>query len=194
VERADENLQVIQEVTEALTAAGIPYALGGSMASSLLGEPRYTQDADVTVEPFAGSEAALVARFGPGYYVSLPAVQEAVRQRSSFNIIHTHTGFKIDVFVRKDRPFEQSVITRRRSLPVAGRPGQEITVVSPEDIILLKLEWYRLGGETSDRQWRDVLGVLHVQAGRLDEAYLDRWAADLKVGDLLARARQESGS
>jgi hypothetical protein len=192
MERADESLEVVQEVAAALTALGIPYALGGSMASSLLGRPRFTQDADITVEPFAGREAALVARFDRDYYVTLPAVLDAVRRQSSFNIIHTPSGFKVDVFIRKDRLFEQSVMARRRALSVPGQTGQELFVVGPEDIILLKLEWYRLGGETSERQWKDVLNVLQVQAGHLDEAYLDHWAADLKVDDLLARARQES--
>ena len=190
----DENLQVVEEVVAALTALNIPYALGGSMASSLLGTPRFTQDADITAEPFPGKEADFVSRFGPDYYVSLPAVKDAVRQRSSFNIIHIDSGFKVDVFIRKDRLFEASVMARRRPEPLAGRPQQSIMLVSPEDIILLKLEWYRMGNETSDRQWSDVLGVLKVRAGLLDEAYLDRWAAVLNVSDLLARARQQVGA
>jgi hypothetical protein len=192
VVRGDENLRVIQEVTSIFSALDIVYALGGSMASSLLGKPRFTEDADITVEPFPGREQDLSARFGPDYYLSLAAVEEAVRQRSSFNIVHTTSGFKIDVFVRKDRPFEESVFTRRHTVPVADHPGETIVLVSPEDIILLKLEWFRKGGEISDRQWGDILGVLKVQFGKLDDAYLDYWAAELKVGDLLARARQET--
>jgi hypothetical protein len=192
VEASDDNLQAIEEVVQVFANLGIPYALGGSMASSLLGKPRFTEDADISVEPFPGQESTLVSNFGPDYYVSLQAVQQAVRQRSSFNIIHSRSGFKIDVFVCKDRPFEQSVMARRRLVQLADRPDQSIVVVSPEDIILLKLEWYRLGDEISDRQWSDILGVLKVQAGKLDEAYLDLWAADLGVTDLLARARQES--
>jgi hypothetical protein len=136
----------------------------------------------------------LVARFGPDYYISLAAVQQAVRQRSSFNIIHTPSGFKVDVFVCKDRPFEQSVMMRRRVAPVADRPGETIVLVTAEDIILLKLEWHRIGGGISDRQWSDILGVLKVQAGKLDESYLGYWAAELKVSDLLAQARQETES
>jgi hypothetical protein len=192
VVRGDENLRVIQEVTSIFSALDIVYALGGSMASSLLGKPRFTEDADITVEPFPGREQELVARFGPDYYLSLAAVEEAVRQRSSFNVVHTTSGFKIDVFVRKDRPFEESVITRRHTVSLAEHPGETIVLVSPEDIILLKLEWLRKGGEISDRQWGDILGVLKVQLGKLDDAYLDYWAGELKVGDLLARARQET--
>jgi hypothetical protein len=188
----EDNLEVVQEVVSILSAMAIEYALGGSMASSLLGKPRFTQDADLTVEPFPGKEEAFVARFGPDYYVSLTAVQQAITKRSSFNIIHVTSGFKVDVFVRKDRPFEQSLMLRRHRAAIGDRPGETILVVSPEDIILLKLEWYRIGGGVSDRQWADLLGVLKVQAGKLDEAYLDRWAAELKVEDLLVRARQEA--
>jgi hypothetical protein len=183
---------VVQEVASIFGALDIPYALGGSIASSLLGKPRFTEDPDLAVEPFPGKEPELIARFGPEYYVSLAAVREAVRERSSFNIVHTTSGFKVDVFVRKDRPFEQSVMMRRRSVPVADRPEDCIVLVSPEDIILLKLEWYQVGGGISDCQWKDVLGVLKVQAGKLDENYLDQWATELKVSDLLTRARQEA--
>ena len=190
----DENLRVVQEVTSIFSALGIAYALGGSIASSLLGKPRFTVDADLAAEPFPEKEQEFVAKFGPDYYISLPAVQQAVQQRSSFNIIHTPSGFKVDVFVRKDRPFEHAVMSRRRTAPLADHPGETIVLVSPEDIILLKLEWFRMGGGISDRQWSDILGVLKVQAGNLDEAYLDFWAAELNVSDLLARARQESQS
>lgn len=190
----DDNLPVVQEVAAALTRLDIPYALGGSWASSLLGKFRFTHDADLTVEPFPGKEAALCQSFGEDYYVSLPAVQQAVRQRSSFNIVHTPTAFKVDLFVRKERPFERSVLARRRAHPLPGLPGQTISLVTPEDVILLKLEWYRLGGEAADQQLKDVIGVLQIQAGQLDQTYLDRWAADLGVSDLLARVRQESAS
>lgn len=190
--QSDETLRVLQEVVAVLSRLGIAYALGGSWASSLLGKMRFTHDADLTVEPFPGQEKVFCASFGDDYYVSLPAVQHAVGQRSSFNVIHTLSSFKVDLFVRKDRPFEQSVMARRRAFTLPHALGQMIQCVSPEDIILLKLEWYRLGGETSQQQWLDVRGVLEVQGPRLDHAYLDRWATDLGILDLLTRARQES--
>jgi hypothetical protein len=187
-----DDLRTLQEVAAAFTQASIPYALGGSLASSIHGVSRYTRDADITVEPFPGQEARLASAFGPDYYVSVPAVQDAVRDRSSFNIINTLTGFKVDVFVRKDEPFEQSAMARRTALPLPNASGQALVVQSPEDLVLFKLRWYRLGNESSGQQWDDVLGVLKVQAGRLDEGYLDRWAQHLQVADLLSRARQES--
>jgi hypothetical protein len=192
VNAPNENLQVLEEVIAALSRLGIPYALGGSWASCLFGQMRLTIDADLSVEPFPGKEAALCACFGEDYYISLDCVRDAVRRRSSFNIIHLPSSFKVDCFVRKDRPFEASLMARRRSHTLPGQQGPLLQCVTPEDVILLKLEWFRLGNEASERQWRDVLGVLQVQAGRLDDAYLDRWAADLGVADLLRRAREES--
>src|SRR5579875_1695007 len=186
-----ENLAVVQEVVSVLTRLDISYAVGGSRASSLLGKPRLTHDVDMTVEPFPGKEAAFCSSFSDDYYVSLPMIQDALRRRSSFTLIHWPTGFKVDVFVRKDRPFDASVLARRLVHPLSE--GRSLTLVSPEDVILLKLEWYRLGGGTSERQLEDVRGVLQMQAGKLDQAYLDYWAADLGVSDLLQRARQESG-
>ena len=98
----------------------------------------------------------------------------------------------MDVFIRKDRPFEQSVMQRRRETEPEGMPGEKFDVVSAEDIILLKLEWFRLGGEISDRQWSDVLGVLRQQGDRLDAAYMDFWATQLSVADLLQQAREQA--
>ncbi len=187
-----ESDRVVREVVDAFEALAIPYALGGSMASSLHGVFRFTTDADLTAEPFPGREAAFVGRFGDEYDVSLDAVRAAVRARSSFNVINTSVGFKVDVFLARDRPFDRSVMARRRPWDVGGPPERPVSVVSAEDIVLHKLEWYRIGGGSSDRQWSDVLGVLRVQAGRLDEAYLDRWAAELGVADLLAGARADA--
>lgn len=181
----------VEYVVDVLDRLGIAYALGGSLASSLYGVSRNTIDADLCVEPFHGREDAFAASFGPAFSIGREAGCAAVRDRASFTIIQTVAGFKVDVFVRKDRPFEAAMMARRRSLMLPGPDARPITVVSPEDIVLLKLERYRLGNEVSDRQWSDVLGVLRVQAGRLDEAYLDRWAADLNLADLLARARGE---
>ena len=192
MDRPIDNLDVVREVTSAFDRLGIGYALGGSWASSFHGEPRSTRDADITVEPFPGREAELAASFGPDYYLSLDAVTRAVRERRTFNIINTIAGFKVDVFVRKDAAFDRSVMDRRRPITSPGDSWHPLVMISPEDSILLKLEWYRLGGETSERQWLDVLGVLRIQAGRLDEAYLDLWATGLGVADLLADARRDA--
>jgi hypothetical protein len=187
-----QSTEDLRAVVRVFNRFGIPYALGGSMASSLYGISRYTRDADITVEPFPGQEEAVVSAFGPDCYISLPAVQQAVRNRSSFNIINTSTGFKVDVFVRKEEAFEIAALQRRRSLDLPDVPGEPLVLYTPEDIILFKLRWYRLGNESSDQQWSDVLGVLKVQAERLDLAYLGHWATLLGLSDLLERARPEA--
>jgi hypothetical protein len=193
-ERPMQNLSDLREVLAVFTRLGIPYALGGSMASSVYGIARYTQDADITVEPFPGKEGELAAGFGPDYYLSLPAIRQANRDRSSFNLINSATGFKVDVFIRKDVAFEEMALRRRIPQNFPDVPGSPLFLHSAEDVVLFKLHWYRLGNETSDRQWADVLGVLKVQAGKLDAAYLDHWSAILQVADLLRRARQECGA
>lgn len=174
-----------------LDRVGLPYALGGSMASSIYGIGRYTRDADITVEPFPGREAALVVAFGPDFYLSLPAIQDALRRRSSFNIINTRTGFKVDFFIRKEQDFERSAFARRVPVSMPDAPEEPVVVHSAEDVVLFKLHWYRLGNELITQQWTDILGVLKVQKDQLDQSYLDRWAKELGVTDLLDRARQE---
>jgi hypothetical protein len=194
VDKNADVLQIVKAVAQNFESLGIPYVLGGSLASSIQGITRFTNDADIAVEPFAGAEAELVGRFGPDFYISLVAVQSAVRERSSFNIIHPASGFKVDVFVRKERAFDKSALARRRVVELAEPGIGSLMVLSPEDIILYKLEWFRLGGEISDRQWGDVLGVLQVQGDRLDRPYMQKWAQDLSVADLLARAEQHAAS
>lgn len=188
-----ENLEVVREVASVFARMGIAYAPGGSWASSYYGVARGTRDADMTAEPFPGREAAFVAAFGPDYYVSLDAVRQAVRQRATFNVINIAAGFKVDVFVSKGTGFDESVLARRRPAVGPDDPLHALMLVSPEDIILHKLAWYRLAGEESERQWLDVQEVLKVRTGSLEAPYLDRWTTQLGVADLLDEARREAG-
>jgi hypothetical protein len=187
-----DPLAVLRAVVLVLEKLGINYAIGGSWASSFYGIPRMTRDADVSVEPFFGKERELASAFGDGYYVSLAAIKQALRDRSTFNIIHFASGFKIDIFVQGDDAFARSVMARRRTVPELARSSGALVIVSAEDIILLKLRWYRLGDEISDMQWSDILGVLRAQAEKLDREYLAHWALELRVGDLLDRALAEA--
>jgi hypothetical protein len=188
------NLRTIREVARVLDDLAIPYALGGSMASSVYGFLRHCRGADVVAGSLPGGETAFAGAWGPEYHLSRPVVGNARRDHPAIHLLNTLTGFKVNVFIRKDAPFELTAMQRRISLHLPDAPDQPIVFHTPEDTILFKLRWYRLGGESSEQQLKDVVGVLQVQAGKLDQTYLDRWAADLGVADLLARVRQQSAS
>ena len=186
-------LTALTPVIAALSDLGVPYFVGGSVASSLYGMPRSTLDVDLVVELSEEHVAGLVERLGTEYYLSEDAIREAVRAHSSFNLIHLATMLKVDVFVKKTRAFDQEVFRHLRDESVdLTDTGVTLLLPTPEDIILAKLEWYRLGNEISERQWSDILGVLKVQATTLDLDYLHHWAAELGVSDLLKRALNEA--
>jgi len=191
MDESSQNLTVLSDVVRVLTDLGIVHALGGSMASSLHGVARFTRDADLSVEPFPGKEDAFAAALGKDYYLSLPAMRQAIANRSTFNVLDTHKGFKVDVFIRKDQEFDKSALERRILVQLPGVPERPLAVLTAEDVVLYKLLWYRLGDEVSTQQWNDVLGIMRVQAGHMDDTYLDRWAAIVNVADLLTRARAE---
>jgi len=190
----NDGLQEVIVVARALDGLGIRWALGGSLASSLHGAPRFTHDADLAVDPFPGRETELAGCFGEDYYLSKSAMIDANRRRASFKIIHTTTGFKVDVFVRPDRGFDVEALGRAVSVELQSPLGGRLRVFTPEDVVLFKLEWYRKGDETSDRQWQDAIGVLRSHAGRLDESYLRRCAAEIGVADLLERSLGEAAA
>ncbi len=187
-----EAVGVLMLVVEAFDQLHIPYLIGGSMASALHGVTRSTIDADIVAELKHEQAKSLVELLGEDFYVDEEMILDAIFNRSSFNLIHLKTMFKVDVFVRKERPFDQIQFQRRVEQILASDPEQKAFIATAEDTILAKLEWYRLGGGVSDRQWRDILGVLKVQAGRLDLDYLQNWAVELGVTDLLQRALKES--
>ena len=182
--------EVLRRVVQVLDGLGIPYVIGGSFASSAYGEARSTRDADLVVELRLDQVEALASRLESDFYISRDAISEAIRNRMSFNAIHLESMFKVDFFVLGPSAFDLEEFRRRVSRPVEELGGQTWIIKTPEDTVLRKLEWYRSGGEVSDQQWRDVLGVLAVWRGRLDEAYLDQWAAALRVSDLLEAARR----
>jgi hypothetical protein len=189
----EEALKVILEVTRVLEDLEVPYAVGGSLASSMHGIPRSTQDGDLLADLRVEQVQSFVAAVTASFYVSQERVFQAVRRRSSFNLIHLKTAMKVDVFVLKPEPLSLQEMLRRQNLPVPGEPETRLQVVTAEDIVLQKLLWYQTGNRVSEQQWNDVLGVLKVQRAELDFNYLKEWAEQIGVKDLLQQAYLDAG-
>ena len=187
-----EPLEVTLLVVDTFEKIGIPYLIGGSMASALHGTARSTLDTDLVADLKTEQIQPLVEMLQKDFYIEEEMIRDAIQRQGSFNLIHLATMFKVDVFIVKQRRFDSMQFQRRRFQVVANDPERKAYVTTAEDIILAKLEWYYLGGEVSDRQWHDILGVLKVQAGRLDLDYLHKWADELNVAGLLQKALKES--
>ena len=166
--------------------------IGGSIASSFAGEPRSTIVIDIVAAIEDRHVPSLLEALSPAFYVDDEALRRAVRLRSSANHIHLETMLKVDLSVAGGMPLDSQQLARRQAVIV--RPGVMLYVHPPEDILLQKLRWYRLGGDLSDRQWRDALGIVRVQGPRLDVAYLRLNAPVLGVTDLLDRLLDDASA
>ena len=187
-------IAALTPVVEALDALGVRHYVGGSVASSVHGVQRASIDADVIADLDFEHVAGLVARLQDQYYLDEGRVRSAVVARRSFNAIHLASMFKVDVFAARRRPYDREALARAR--PEALDDAHDVRwflVATAEDTVLAKLEWFRAGGEISQRQWADILGVLRSREQQLDREYLARWAAALEVADLLHRAADEAG-
>lgn len=183
----DDLLDVTLAVTAALDRCGIPYTVGGSLASSLSGEPRASLDADVVVQIRPDQIDGLVNLLGDEFYADSHAIRRAIDGGSSTNLVHRPSGIKVDLFPAASFLDHQQLM-RRQLVKVATDPDRYLYVHSPEDILVQKLHCYRLGGGTSERQWRDAVSIVLVQGSRLDREYVSTVAGKIGVTDLLQRA------
>jgi hypothetical protein len=188
----DDPISVTLKVTDVFEALGVPYLIGGSLASTLYGMVRTTQDSDIIADMRPEHIPPFVSSLEDEFFLDEEMISSSIQRRSSFNILHRDSMFKVDVFIPPGRPFHQSQLARAQRQTISLNPERSAKFASPEDTILSKLEWYHLGVEVSDRQWRDVLGVLKIRAGSLDLDYLRKWAKELKVSGLLKKALAES--
>jgi hypothetical protein len=189
-----EPIAVTLQVTEIFEGLSIPYVIGGSMASTAYGRIRTTMDVDIVVDLKLEHVDPLVAALESDFYVDSNSISEAIQQRSSCSFIHLETMFKVDLFVAKDRPFDQLQISRRTRKVLGSEPSQAAYVATAEDIILAKLDWYRLSEQQSERQWQDIQGILQVSGEQLDRGYLRQTSAELGVDEILEQAFQDAKS
>ncbi|MBK8648120.1 MAG: hypothetical protein IPN16_16590 [Gemmatimonadetes bacterium] len=145
-------------------------------------------DVDVVADLPLEAIARLVAGLRPEYYVDEEAARGAVQSRGAFNAVHMHSGVKVDFFIAGSDPFERERLRTRIAVLVTVDPPRSLWFDTAEHTLLRKLEWYRRGGEVSERQWRDVLAIVALQGATLDRLELDRWATTLGVSDLLKRS------
>ena len=187
----NEPYAVTLRVARALERLGLRYLIGGSLASSLHGFPRSTNDADLLAEIPGARVDQLVAELAQDFYVDGDMIRDAIRRGASFNLIHLSTMFKVDVFVLTRDPLLQEEMRRRSEHALQPDSPERAWFASAEDTVLHKLDWYKKGGCTSERQWQDLIGVIKVQGAELDLAYLRGWAPSLDVAELLERALAE---
>jgi len=186
-----DPIHIVVRLAEIFDKLNIEYMVGGSLASSIYGIPRSSLDVDLIAAVDAGRIDPLTQLLKPEFYIDPEAMHEAIRLKTFFNVIHLQTMFKADIFIHKATAFAREQMTRRcRELLL---PEKEVFICSPEDLILEKIRWFRLGGEVSDRQWQDVLGVIKVQGSRLDLNYLKSWAEKLDLSNLVLKVLDESG-
>lgn len=172
--------ELLARIGEHLDRAGIPYMVTGSIASSFYGEPRTTRDLDIVIDPTPEALSEFVHDFPPSeYYVDLDAATQALADRWQFNVIEIASGWKVDLVIRRDRPFSVEEFSRRQATELLGTPTY---VATAEDTIIAKLEWAKAG--ESERQLRDVAAILAVSGDTLDHAYLDRWIEALGLQDV----------
>lgn len=190
---SSDIIQATRPLIQLLDQRAIRYYIGGSVASSAHGLPRTTIDVDIVVELTHAHVEMMVGALQGNFYIDVEMIRTAIDNQTSFNIIHLETFIKLDIFILKSTPYDQMTMQRTTTGTLAPDDSDELIVkfLSPEDTVLHKLYWFRLGGEQSERQWRDLIGVMKVQTDNLDRDYMQQWARQLGVSDLLERALGE---
>jgi hypothetical protein len=184
-----DSIKVSLLVTRTLEDMNIPYLIGGSLASVIHGKPRLTNDVDILADIKEPQISALVSLLESGFFVDEMAVRRAIRERSSFNIIYLETMFKVDIFIARGDTWSREQMRQREAKQlIEGDDSTFRQIANAETIILQKLWWFRKGGEISQKQWDDIIGVLEVRSDTLDYDYLQVWAAELGVSDLLKKS------
>ncbi len=187
--KKNEIIAALEPLIKAFEELKILYYIGGSIASSAYGTARLTLNIDLVTNLLTHHIKPFTEKLKDEYYVDAEMIAEAIKTKSSFNLLHLQSMLKIDIFILKDSTYSTKEFERKvkDKLEEDEKPIN-IYLCSPEDIILNKLEWYKIGGKTSEKQWSDILGVIKVQAENLDRDFLKYWAKQLEVFELLVKA------
>ncbi len=192
--KIEDSLWLAYELDRLFNTLGIEYYVGGSVASSLHGEIRYTEDLALVIYLEISQVKSLIETLKNDFYISEIAVNEAmIGQRGSFNIIHLQTTEKADLFVGGNDDFSRLRLARRQRIQANPNSDEGFYVCTSEDIILQKLIWYKMTAKESQKQWRDILGVLKLQGNKLDFNYLWQWADQLGLLNEINQAFLETG-
>ncbi|MEP7082220.1 MAG: hypothetical protein ABI841_04495 [Chloroflexota bacterium] len=177
--------ELLARMVRHLNGAGIPHMVVGSLASSFHAEPRTTRDIDLVIDPTADALRRFVEALpASDFYVDMGAAREAFDRRSSFNVVELESGWKVDLMMRRDRPFSREEMDRRIAVRLLGT---DTHVATAEDTIIAKLEWAKVGA--SERQLQDIAGILWA-SDALDSAYIERWVSALDLADVWERAQR----
>ncbi|MBU4398272.1 MAG: hypothetical protein KKE86_02940 [Planctomycetes bacterium] len=190
--QTNDALEAMIPVVAALRRLGVKYYICGSLASTFYGIARTTTDVDLVAELSQSDVSAFAEAIREQYYVDEKMILDAISQKSCFKLVHLPTASMVIVYSSKDRPYDKMAMERTQENSLDDElPEARFFLPSPEDVVLSKLEWYRLGDEVSERQWRDIAGVMKVNRASLDRKYMEQWAVELGVADLLAKAWKE---
>ena len=188
----NEITLALEPLLQVFNELGISYYLSGSFASSALGKARATMDIDMVLNILPSHVKSLVEKLNKIYYIDEQMILDAIKTKSSFNLIHLDTMLKIDAFILAEQLYQQTAFERKVKDKLDDEPNSiNIYLCSSEDIILNKLLWFKTGGEVSERQWNDVIGVIKVQNENLDKVYLRNWAEQLQILNLLEQIFSE---
>lgn len=179
---------LLERLVRLLDDAGVPFMIAGSFASAAHGMPRTTQDVDVVIDPPSAEalEELIRAMQSETYYVDADTARDAMRRRAMFNVVDQASGWKVDFIFRKNRAFSRGEFARRTQLPLLGVP---VYAASAEDTVISKLEWSVQSGR-SERQRRDVAGIVATMGDQLDRAYIERWVRELGLEEEWSEAQR----
>lgn len=187
-------ISALHPVINLLEELNIPYYIGGSIASSSLGISRGTMDVDVITNLNTMHVERIVQQLNEEYYVDGEMIKDAIQHKSTFNVIHHQTSYKIDFFIAKSTEYQQGIFERITRKKLVDKDDDiEVFICAPEDVVLTKLIWYKERGGTSEKQWNDILGVLKIQRNNLDLEYLLHWAEKLSVKFELNKVLNDAG-